>query len=53
MTSRQTNPPSITSRDADERCLERLGLRGLRDGLTAVRETVTEARQSAPELRLF
>ena len=34
-------------------CLERLRFRGLRDGLTAVREAVTEAREPAPELRLF
>ena len=26
---------------------------GLRDGLAAVRETVTEAREPVPELRLF
>ena len=34
-------------------CLDRLRFRGLRDGLTAVREAVTEAREPAPELRLF
>ena len=34
-------------------CLERLRFRGLPDGLAAVRETVTEARELAPELRLF
>ena len=34
-------------------CLERLRFRGLREGLAAVRETVTEAREPAPELRLF
>ena len=36
-----------------EGCLERIRFRGLRDGLTAVRETVTEAAEPAPELRLF
>ena len=34
-------------------CLERLRFRGLREGLAAVRETVTEVREPAPELRLF
>ena len=36
-----------------EACLERIRFRGLRDGLTAVRETVTEAVEPAPEFRLF
>ena len=36
-----------------EACLERIRFRGLRSGLAAVRETVTEARKPAPELRLF
>ena len=35
-----------------EACLERIRFRGLRDGLAAVRETVTEAGEPAPELRL-
>ena len=36
-----------------EKCLERIRFRGLRDGLAAVRETITESREPAPELRLF
>ena len=36
-----------------EACLERIRFRGLRDGLAAVREAITESRQPAPELRLF
>ena len=36
-----------------EACRERVRFRGLRDGLTAVRETVSEAAEPAPELRLF
>ena len=36
-----------------EGCLDRIRFRGLRDGLAAVRETVTESRTPAPELRLF
>ena len=34
-------------------CLERLRFRGLGSGLTAEREAITEAREPAPELRLF
>ena len=36
-----------------EACLERIRFRGLRDGLAAVRETVTEAGEPTPDLRLF
>ena len=36
-----------------EACLERIRFRGLRDGLAAVEETVTEAVGPTPELRLF
>ena len=51
--------PSLTWEHSDfgwydaEKCLERIRFRGLRDGLAAVRETITESREPAPELRLF
>ena len=36
-----------------ESCLERIRFRGLRDGLAAVREAVTDTAEPTPELRLF
>ena len=38
--------------DAEE-CLARIRFRGLRDGLAAVRENISERSKLAPELRLF